>query len=540
MRPLSKFMLVLIALLFVNVQSFADACSKGCRFSDGAIKCKKGKAACGCTDVGTFEGTCGQPHGMQFSVNASSAQLDAFERTIENLKANHDLAIIVDAMRDILQATQKKDIATYISSTQKVKAAVEKLSNNDQKKLEDEIGSKYRSTACLSPQTDVTGGYCSDSDCTFLCATASREISRFSGIQPSSRLDGVMLKRLMLAPQPSVTNCKKLFAFALGMPLTWNRVAIEKNALTFMSKSDPELAMQLFVKVENPVPLDEVGFPEDVRAYAATEIFANYWKAVGVKGLPNIREVARHIGNTGEYPYRAMGFVINDLAHVRDEGGFPAITGIVNEAIGYYRRGSLFQNRNEEFFSLLQSTRQIVSIADYLQGLHLLVDNLLVNRISKGHFVAEIGIPKEFIRFTDMNRALLFRVFPLVAEADSGWAESLIMHYPELNKARSNIVYMAAAIVYGDAEPSIIVQLQTKMLEASLVENINKSQRNNSAGIPQMRQRLAALRFNISNQLSKSARNIKKDGRYGHQNETQSAAQWESGTAPRVALSPLP
>jgi hypothetical protein len=306
----------------------------------------------------------------------------------------------------------------------------------------------------------------------------------------------------MNRPEISADEFKNLFTGAFQMPLGWDRVATEKNVLTILSRSDPELAMQLFVNVEKPFPIDGSGFPEDVRADAAVEIFGNYWRAVGIRGLDNIRRMSRHIGSTGEYPYRAMSSVVSEVIKLRQEDGLAKVSEIVNEAIRYYRRGSQFQNRDEEFVSLLKNARHNVPDRLYLRGLRLLVGNLLARRAWKGHFIAEIGTSEGFVQFTSINSALLFQAFPLVAEANSQWANILMLRHPELRQARSKIVYVAAGVVYGDAAPLQMAQLQKEMLQQSLLDNIRRSQNARSPEVLQMTKRLVALKSVNADDLS--------------------------------------
>jgi len=395
-------------------------------------------------------------------------------------------------MRNILQAAKKKDISGYVASTDRVKDAVKKLSKHGKEKLQEQVDAPRYSAKCVSAYTDLLDGACFDSVCDDLCTTPP-EIGRFRR-HPNLYLTNFTAKRFNKEPQPTASECTRLFAFALHMPLGWNRVATEKNALTILSGSNPELAMQLFPKVESPLPIGGRGCPEDVRAYAAIEIFENYWNAVGIKGLNNIRNMSRHIGDTGEYPYRAMSSVMSKLIDLPSDDRRVLASEILNEAIRYYQRGSQFLNRDEEFFALLERVRDFASANDYLPGLRLLVRNLLADRVSNGHFIAEIGTSEGFMRFTDMNLALLFRVFPLLAEADSHWAELLMDQYPELRKARVKIVYVAAGIVYGDAAPLELARLQKELLQQSLVNNIARVQKENSPEILQMRKRLTALK----------------------------------------------
>lgn len=100
-----------------------------------------------------------------------------------------------------------------------------------------------------------------------------------------------------------------------------------------------------------------------------------------------------------------------------------------------------------------------------------------------------------------MNLALLFRAFPLLAEADSQWAELLMNRYPELRKAHTKIAYVAAGIVYGDAAPLQLARLQKELLQQSLLNNITRVRQKGSTEVSQMRKRLTALRSASSDEL---------------------------------------
>lgn len=356
MRRTWRVMLLPVALALASIHSVAEGCSMKCRFSSGSIQCGKEKPLCSCSVVETFEGTCGGSHQARISLDVTASQLNEFERVIENLKIDHELTLVVDGMRNILQAAKKRDVPEYVSSTDKVKDAVKKLSKHGQEKLREQVVAPRYSAECLSAYTDLTDGHCVDSLCNTACATPL-EITRLPNRPPNLHLANLTVKLFSSQPQPTAAECRRLFAFGMRMPLGWDRVATEKNALTILSRSEPELAMQLFPKVEPPLPIDGLGFPEDVRAYAAIEIFENYWKAVGIKGLSSIRNMSRHIGDSGEYPYRAMSSVMNELIELPREDRLALASEILNEAIGYYQRGSQFLNRDEEFLALLERAR---------------------------------------------------------------------------------------------------------------------------------------------------------------------------------------
>src|SRR5258708_30270194 len=146
---------------------------------------------------------------------------------------------------------------------------------------------------------------------------------------------------------------RKLFADSFQLSNPQMRIAEEKNALVPLSKIDAQLAMDLFPKVEDP-PAGNLS--EDVRANAATHIFPNYWHLNGIKGLSTIQQMARHIGESGEYPYRAMGLILAELAKSKENPESRQKVGeILRDALEFYQLGeSRFRNPNIEFLDLLE------------------------------------------------------------------------------------------------------------------------------------------------------------------------------------------
>jgi hypothetical protein len=89
---------------------------------------------------------------------------------------------------------------------------------------------------------------------------------------------------------------------ARQLPMDWNRLAIEKNAVAAVSYVKPDRAMTLLRSMDLPVSDGGGGFREDVRAVGATIIFQSYWRAHRPKGLPELRAEAAYLGQTGQYP----------------------------------------------------------------------------------------------------------------------------------------------------------------------------------------------------------------------------------------------
>src|SRR5882672_3793763 len=181
-----------------------------------------------------------------------------------------------------------------------------------------------------------------------------------------------------ISPERTEAWCQELWDLVPSLPPDWNRVATAKNSLVPLARVNPVRAFELLSRVEKPIP-EQGSLTEDVRADAAVIIFGKYFQASGVAELDNIVKKAEAIGKPGgEYPYRAMGLIIEELAkgHADDK----TTSDIFNGALGYFRRGSDFQDEDEQFFELLQSARSIIPETTYKNGLKEFIKHLTSNK----------------------------------------------------------------------------------------------------------------------------------------------------------------
>lgn len=287
---------------------------------------------------------------------------------------------------------------------------------------------------------------------------------------------------------------KELFTLAFRMPVGWDRIAEEKNALVPLSKVDPQQAMKLLRKVENPQPHPRaLNFPEDVRADAATYIFPNYWYFGGKQGLAEIRSLARYIGDTGAYPYRAIGVVLNDISKSENANKSLVSTDIFKDAIAYYQQRSKFLNTNEEFLEFLRKTKFAVPKAYYMLALRIFVSHLTTEGSKNKLYIAEISTSAGTFRFYDENESLLFQTFPLISEVDPIWAAEMILRHSSLQHATGKVIYRAAGVILGNPRESQVSRLQANVLQLALVHTLEELQRTNPKEALQLAKRLSSL-----------------------------------------------
>jgi hypothetical protein len=282
--------------------------------------------------------------------------------------------------------------------------------------------------------------------------------------------------------------CKELFQVAFEVQDGWDRVALEKNAIVLLSAVKPVAAMQLFSKVEDPQPDSDGTFPEDVRADSALPVFGNYWKDAKdtpekLSRLSEIKAQAKRLGETGEYPYVAMSFMIGELDKLSTEESKKESHEIFVEALGFYQNGSTkFLNRNRQFLKFLQDLRTKKAIPDvdlFTQALHVFSVKLMQSPKDMdfaGEFRNSKGVA---IPVTDDRVASLVAAIPMIREYSPELATQLTREYPELAQADENMQYFSAGYISPDLQKSQAVLLHSRILQRSLVKEIEKLQLSN-------------------------------------------------------------
>lgn len=256
----------------------------------------------------------------------------------------------------------------------------------------------------------------------------------------------ILLNYLSLAAGRRRLACTSAWAeenllLAKQLPMTWNRWAVEKNSLVAMSFVKPDRAVALIRSME--LPSEVLGFREDLRSDGANTIFGNYWRAHQTKGVTRLRDEATYVGQTGQYPYRAVEHIVVNLADTAKKGQreiSATAQSFVTDAYFFYRRGSEFEVEDDEFVEFLQTLHPIIPAALLKQGLELAVERLLDKdrpHVKQG-YLRDIQTENGTAVFQRRQDALLFDLLPLIRELDPAWAEQVIQRDPALGQAGGN------------------------------------------------------------------------------------------------------
>lgn len=235
--------------------------------------------------------------------------------------------------------------------------------------------------------------------------------------------------------EPSLTRlwAQEAFQATFKLPMNWDRVAHQKNALVALAGVDPVLSFELFEAMEPTVSFSSGYIPEDLRAYGARTIFIEYWKCKGYASLGEIRRQAMRLGDTGQYPFLAMEPIIRDV-HRQDE---PEAHTLIGEALAHYVRARRAANTDDEFSQFLQKLWEVTPPTLQLQALQALVRNITDQPAPPGNrvFFSSTQTERGAIEFTSPMQKLLYSLLPRIREVDRRWADELVDQQPALQRA---------------------------------------------------------------------------------------------------------
>lgn len=299
----------------------------------------------------------------------------------------------------------------------------------------------------------------------------------------------VRLTRVSAEITPNLTEawCEELFSLASQSPLGWDRVANQKNAAVPLAGINPKRAMELLGKVDRPQPhtVDRT-YSEDVRADAAATIFPSFVQHLKLTGLTltqalaQVRHLGKKIGETGEYPYRAMALVIarDEVKTSTDYRVSEQAQAIFDDGFAYYKRHSQFEDEEPQFFELLASARYVVSPQSYHEALKLYVDRVSVPSKNRGVFAAVVKTNQgSTVRLDDENEHLLLQVLPLVKSVDQKWWGTLIENNPELKQAAMGVEQLGTAFISGNPPQDYVERRRPQLLDNALLRRIESLSR---------------------------------------------------------------
>ncbi len=272
-----------------------------------------------------------------------------------------------------------------------------------------------------------------------LSASGILEESRMAGSQLPPWERAFHLGRLIhaaqrISPETAADWAEELFWLTFALPRTWNRGALQKNAVAELARLRPERAWELFDLMDAPAET-EGGIPEDLRASAAETLFRVYWeKHRSQDAIEAVRLKAAALARSGQYPYRAVSPILEELL-----ASDPVQAAAwVAEMQRHYEQGARIAGADEEFAELLLSFARRLPKAAARSALQTAVRRLRKAGPDRaeGVFRGEADTSAGVFPLRRRQEIWLLRLMPLLKELDPPLAKELAEESPALRAAR--------------------------------------------------------------------------------------------------------
>ena len=269
------------------------------------------------------------------------------------------------------------------------------------------------------------------------------------------------------------------------------RTAAQKDAVAFLSYLDAPSSLQLLTQIPFQKPKPGEFVYEDQRYNAAEKVFLNYLK-VKPGDLGAVVASARSLGQTGQFPYRAIAAVVeNSPNQLSGE-----INNLLKVALGFYATETGFYNRDEEFLVLLQSVSQSQFVNKDLaaQMAAAFVHHLDNDPIQlPGDYYAEVHVEPSgtVFPFADRNETFRYRGIAAIQRCNPSLATQLIRQDDNLRQAAAGeLQYVSGGFVQGDPTAEQAAQQPLQWIQDSLVDRIRDCHASNPQSAAQLAQRL--------------------------------------------------
>jgi hypothetical protein len=262
-------------------------------------------------------------------------------------------------------------------------------------------------------------------------------------------------------------------AVVQDIPRDWNRDAIQKNLLVALSVTKPSSALELLAVMGPPISAKDQLPAEDVRADAARTIFPRVWSTLRFGGLDPLRNAARRIGETGQYPYAAMSPIIGDVAK---QDSSQAIQMFL-EAVAYFSEGKRVKSEMREYAGFLAALNGVVSPAILKEPVTRCLEYLAGATVQEKNesFVALAVTDKSTTRFNSQQELLFAQLLPVLQTIDPSTAKRFTERQQERAGSSTAVpsdATIETATVRGSSDPLRIAAAQNLALQSSRVHTI--------------------------------------------------------------------
>lgn len=216
----------------------------------------------------------------------------------------------------------------------------------------------------------------------------------------------------------------EVFWQSFQLPFSWDRGALQKNALAQLSKVDPEKAFEMRGFMDSPLR-DSAGIlREDLRAHGARQILKEYWKkGKDEKRLAAIRSLAQSFAANGQYPFLAVSSVLQDVLRADPPRGNAWLSEIARAAVDSSSAAS-----NVEFVAFLKAVWGDLSDVSQRLAIDVLLPRLTSSGDAsrEGAFLANVETTKGRFQLHKRNELLVLQIMPWLLDIAAEHVKEII------------------------------------------------------------------------------------------------------------------
>jgi hypothetical protein len=293
-----------------------------------------------------------------------------------------------------------------------------------------DAGAPQKSASAEAPSADVAGDAA-----TTLTAQDLLERSHLIAQDLSAQDRVLVLKDLasaakLVPPEKARAWTEELFQAARDLPEERRRV-IQGRALSSLAQSDPEAALALLPQMEaGPPPSAQL--PMNPRAAAANQVFEALWRKKGAAAYDLIRQEAQRLGESGDYPFQAMGQIIRQLGAREAERG----QALFSDALGSYQNQSPSFAGDVSFEAMLRPLAGVLPRPLLVRGYRALVERLLEATPPDSSVSLQLSTDKGTTEFRNLVDLHLWQILPVVQSVDTDLAGEIVSNNAAVARAQ--------------------------------------------------------------------------------------------------------
>jgi hypothetical protein len=249
-----------------------------------------------------------------------------------------------------------------------------------------------------------------------------------------------LLSRLAQASTKTMKDQSKawadeVFQVSAGLPADVQRSQNEMTAMMAIAENDPDHGLEMLAKMEAPAPRSDGQPAPDMRSTAATMLFQKIWQTRGVEAIDSLQAAARQLGETGNYPYMAMGSIIRQVGRKDTEKA----QSLSNDAMAYFSRRVRSDQSAQQMAMFLRMDRDFIPAAMLKDVLtQLVADALDTKSDTKTGTLAVFSNSRGTATMSGATNLLLFQLLPMIRDIDPDWAKKVEAQSSEL-QASANL-----------------------------------------------------------------------------------------------------